>query len=194
MSVFSMYFRLGIDHILDLNGYDHILFLIVLCAAYSFKQWKNILFLITAFTIGHCTTLVLASFNQIQISAKWIEFLIPITILITSLSNILQKKELVSKQMHLVKYLVTLLFGLIHGLGFSNYLRMLLGSELSIIKPLFAFNLGIELSQIFVVGIFFLITSLLVYLLSFNKRELNLMLSGAGLGISLILIIERFPI
>jgi len=193
MSTFQLYFNLGVQHITDIVGYDHILFLITLCAVYSLKQWKNILVLITAFTLGHTTSLVLATFNFIKIPVEIIEFLIPITILITSFVNIFQKNEFVSLRLHLIKYCAALFFGLIHGLGFSNYLRNLLGSEESLIKPLFAFNLGIELGQLFIVVIVLLLTAITVYLGHVKKREWNLILSGAGLGVSLILIIDRFP-
>jgi len=193
MSVFGLYFKLGTSHITDLQGYDHILFLIVLCAVYSFKQWKQVLILITAFTIGHCTTLLLATFNVLKVSTAWIEFLIPVTILITAIANIIQKKDGVNRNLHLVKYASALFFGLIHGLGFSNYLRSLLGSESNLIKPLFAFNLGIELGQIIIVVFIFVLTFIVVNLMMLKRRDWNLLLSGAGLGISLILILERFP-
>lgn len=193
MSIFYMYFKLGVTHITDLIGYDHILFIMVLCAAYSFTQWKNLVILITAFTIGHCTTLILAINNYITIHGEIIEFLIPITILLTSIANILQKDDLVKQKHQLFNYLMAMFFGLIHGLGFSNYLRSLLGSESNLVKPLFAFNLGIELGQIMIVAIIILITAVTVYFGHVKKREWNLILSGAGLGVSLILIIERYP-
>ena len=193
MSIFTMYFNLGVSHITDLVGYDHILFIIVLCAAYSLSQWKNILILITAFTVGHTTTLVLALLNIVKIPGEIIEFLIPITILITSIANILQKKDFVNPLQHYLKYSLVLFFGLIHGLGFSNYLRSLLGSESDLIKPLFAFNLGIELGQLIIVLLILALTALTINLGHTKKREWNLVLSGSGLGISLILILERFP-
>jgi hypothetical protein len=193
MNTFQLYFQLGISHITDIQGYDHILFLITLCAVYGLNQWKSILILITAFTIGHCTTLVLATYDIIQISSDLIEFLIPVTILATAIANIVQKNSFTSKTLHLIKYIAALFFGLIHGLGFSNYLKSLLGMENSIIKPLFAFNIGIEIGQIFVVIIILVITALITNVLKFNKREWNMVLSGAGAGVSLILIIERFP-
>ncbi len=193
MSIFYLYFQLGISHITDIQGYDHILFLLTLCAVYSIKQWKNVLVLITAFTIGHCTTLVLATSNLINISSTVIEFLIPVTILLTAIVNIVQKNDYVTPKLHTIKYAAALFFGLIHGLGFSNYLKSLLGIESNIIKPLFAFNIGIELGQIIIVLIIFSITGLLINFLKFNKREWSMVLSGIGLGVSIILIIERFP-
>jgi len=194
MSVFTLYFKLGISHIADLQGYDHILFLLVLCAVYTFTQWKQVLILITAFTLGHCTTLVLATLNIIRVSGDWIEFLIPVTIFITAVVNIIQKKEFVSPALHLAKYTTALFFGLIHGLGFSNYLRSLLGTESNLVKPLFAFNLGIELGQIIIVALIFILTFIVVNLMILKRRDWNLVLSGAGLGIALILMVERFPL
>lgn len=194
MSVFTLYFKLGISHIADLQGYDHILFLLVLCAVYTFTQWKQVLILITAFTLGHCTTLVLATLNIMRVSGDWIEFLIPVTIFITAVVNIIQKKEFVSPALHLAKYTTALFFGLIHGLGFSNYLRSLLGAESNLVKPLFAFNLGIELGQIIIVALIFILTFIVVNLMILKRRDWNLVLSGAGLGIALILMVERFPL
>lgn len=193
MSVFKLYFDLGTSHIADLQGYDHILFLITLCAVYSFQEWKKILVLITAFTVGHCTTLILSTFNFIIINSDLIEFLIPVTILSTALANIIQKDVPSSKKLHLIKYSAALFFGLIHGLGFSNYLKSLLGSAESIVKPLLAFNLGIELGQIFIVIIFLAISTSAIHFTRLNKQDWNLIMSGAGLGISLILILERYP-
>jgi len=114
-----MYLTLGLQHIADFKGYDHILFIITLVAVYVIQDWKKILILITAFTIGHSLTLVLATFNILKISGEWIEFLIPVTIVLTALGNIFQRKEQFSKKHHLYKYLLALFFGLIHGLGFS---------------------------------------------------------------------------
>ena len=193
MSVFKLYFELGLSHITDLQGYDHILFLITLCAVYSFKQWRSILVLITGFTIGHCTTLVLATFEFINISSALIEFLIPVTILITAIANIIFRKDNYSNRLQLLKYIAALFFGLIHGLGFSNYLKSLLGSESGIVKPLLAFNIGIELGQIFIVFIILSVSILAINIFKMKKQDWSLVMSGIGLGVSMILILERFP-
>ena len=188
-----MYLTLGLQHIADFKGYDHILFIITLVAVYVIRDWKKILILITAFTIGHTLTLVLASFNILSISGDWIEFLIPVTIVLTALGNILQKKEQFSKKHHFYKYLLTLFFGLIHGLGFSNYLKSLLGSEDQLVGPLFSFNLGIELGQIIIVSIFLFIGLVFINIIGVKKRDWNIFFSGAGFGIAVILIFERIP-
>ena len=193
MSVFELYFKLGIQHIADLKGYDHILFILTLCAVYRLTEWRKLLILITAFTIGHSLTLVLATLNLVRIDGDLVEFLIPLTIFLTALANVLMDKKKVSSTLHYVKYAAALFFGLIHGLGFSNYLRALLGGEKSMVLPLFSFNLGIEAGQVLIVFCILIVTMLVVDLLKYPRRDWHLLLSGAGLGISLVLMIERFP-
>ncbi|MFZ5940670.1 MAG: HupE/UreJ family protein [Bacteroidota bacterium] len=193
MSIFELYLRLGISHIADFKSYDHILFIITLCSVYPLKEWKRILILITAFTIGHSLTLLLATLGMLSIPSSLVEFLIPLTIFITAVGNIAGKKEQVGIGLHLVKYGSALFFGLIHGLGFSNYLHGLLGAESSILLPLFSFNVGIEIGQIIIVSVLVLLSWIFTGLLKVNRREWNLVLAGAGLGISLILMSDRFP-
>lgn len=193
MSIFELYLKLGIDHIADIQGYDHILFILTLTIAYQLKFWKKLLILITAFTIGHSITLVLASLNIIKISTAWIEFLIPVTIFITALVNVLQKSDKFVTSSHRFKYLAALFFGLIHGLGFSNYLRSMIASEDSLVLPLLSFNLGIEIGQIIIVLISLGISLLVVELMNVKRRDWNLIISGAAFGISLMLILERIP-
>jgi len=193
MSLFELYFRLGLEHIADLKGYDHILFILTLCAVYSIREWKRVLILVTAFTLGHSLTLALATLDLIRVNTGLIEFLIPVTIFLTALANILTKKQKVIPLLHHLKYGAALFFGLIHGLGFSSYLRSLLGSEKGLALPLFSFNLGIEAGQILIVLAIMLATLLVVDGMKYSRREWNVVLSGAGLGISLVLIIERIP-
>jgi len=193
MSVFSLYLQLGIEHIADVNGYDHILFILVLCIGYTWHQWRQILILVTAFTIGHSLTLALATLQVLSVSTEWIEFLIPVTIVLTALGNILQNRFGKSSATHAVRYGMALFFGLIHGLGFSNYLQQLLGMEESIVMPLLAFNVGIELGQLIIVAIITFLTLLAVDILKSPRREWNLVFSGAALGISFIMALERLP-
>jgi len=193
MSAFELYLRLGIDHIMDLKGYDHILFIITLCSVYKLSEWKRVLILITAFTLGHSVTLALATLNLVSVSTGLIEFLIPLTIFLTALFNAINKGVNVNKLLHTIKFIAALFFGLIHGLGFSNYLRSLLGQESSIWKPLLSFNIGIEIGQVIIVAIIMCITWLVVSIFKAPRREWNLLLSGVGLGIALILMIERLP-
>ena len=193
MSVFELYFKLGLQHIADLKGYDHILFIVTLCAVYSFREWAKVLMLVTAFTIGHSFTLVLATLKILVIDTDLIEFLIPLTIFLTALANTFFRKKGSGWLLHFLKYTAAMFFGLIHGLGFSNYLRSLLGAEQGLFKPLLAFNLGIEGGQLIIVAVIFMLSVLAVDLLRAPRREWNLVLSGAGLGISLILMVERYP-
>ncbi|MCK5461534.1 MAG: HupE/UreJ family protein [Bacteroidales bacterium] len=193
MTTFGLYFSLGFDHIADLAGYDHILFLMALCAVYSLKEWAKVLILVTAFTLGHTLTLALATLDLIRISTSLIEFLIPVTIIIAGIWNILQRSGSDHTLSHRFKYSIALFFGLIHGLGFSNYLRSLLGTELDLLLPLFSFNLGLELGQIMIVLVVLLVSFVLVNLVGMKRREWNLLLSGAAIGVSLILCVERWP-
>ena len=193
MSLFVLYFKLGLDHIADLKGYDHILFILTLCVVYSLKEWKRVLVLVTAFTIGHSLTLALATLDLVRVDGDVIEFLIPLTIFITALVNLFTRNQRVTSLQHYLKYSAALFFGLIHGLGFSNYLRSLLGSERGLVLPLFSFNVGIEVGQIFILSIIMLLTKVMVDLLGVPRREWHVLLSGAGLGISLVLMVERFP-
>ncbi len=188
-----MYLKLGISHITDLKGYDHILFLLTLCAVYTVSEWRRVLILITAFTIGHTSTLVLATFNIIRIDSGLIEFLIPLTIFITAISNILLKTENVSLRFHIFKYITAMFFGLIHGFGFSNYLRSLLLQEENLALPLFSFNLGIEIGQILIIIGIFLLAVIFIRFLKMAQRDWSLILSGMGLGVSIILMLERNP-
>lgn len=150
ISLFKSWLLIGIEHITDLNGYDHILFLLALCCSYSLSNWKKLLIIISAFTIGHCITLALSVTHFITINSNLVEFLIPITIIITCVVNLLHLYFKIGSNME-YNYALTICFGLIHGLGFSTLLKQMLGKEDSIIFPLFSFNIGIELGQIFIV-------------------------------------------
>jgi len=186
--MFSTYLELGFDHILDINGYDHILFIIALCAVYKTSQWKQILVLVTAFTIGHSITLALSALGLVGFSPSVIEFLIPLTILITALFNV-SRVEALEKKINL-NYFLALLFGLIHGLGFSNYFRALLGKEENIVQPLLAFNIGVELGQIIIVLVTMAIGYLFMNIFNTKQRAWNLFISGAAAGVAITLMIE----
>jgi hydrogenase/urease accessory protein HupE len=186
MSLFELYQKLGFKHIIDINGYDHIIFILALCAAYSYTQIKKILILVTAFTVGHSVTLALATLKMVTIPSNIIEFLIPVTILITTISNLFN-----SNVKGRLIYLVTLFFGLIHGLGFSNYLKELLGKESNIVSPLLAFNIGLEIGQILIVVVNFAFLFLAVNALKVNHKNWKTFISGAAFGIAVILIIEN---
>lgn len=188
MSEFALYFGLGKDHILDVNGYDHILFVIALCTLYSLHEWKRVLVLVTAFTIGHSVTLALATLEIINVDAALIEFLIPVTIFVTAVSNIIKKKAGSDPAGLQLNYFFAVFFGLIHGMGFSTYLRSILGRDESIVTQLLAFNLGLELGQIIIVAFFLVLGFLLVDMFGVNRRDWKLVISSAIAGIALILV------
>lgn len=196
-SLFSTYLELGFNHILDLEGYDHILFLVALCAIYSLKQWKQVAILVTAFTIGHSLTLALAALDVIRVSAKWIEFLIPVTILATALYNVISRPdpELHQNKKWRINYLLALAFGLIHGLGFSNFLRSMLmpGEESNLVSQLFAFNIGVELGQLGIVAVILGLAFSFIHLLRVKPADWNLFISGMAAGPALIMCLERIP-
>ncbi|WP_025762985.1 HupE/UreJ family protein [Dyadobacter tibetensis] len=193
MSEFQAYLTLGFEHITDSYGYDHILFIMALCSIYTLVDFKKIFILITAFTIGHSVTLALATLNVVSLDPDLIEFLIPITILITAIANFFYlppKFTFAPKESGFnYRYPLALGFGLIHGLGFSNYLRVLLGSEADIFMPLLGFNLGLELGQLIIVLIFLSISFVLVEMMRVPRATWNLIISGiiAGMAISLII-------
>ncbi len=187
--MFPTYLELGFDHILDLMGYDHILFLIALCAAYEVTDWKRVLLLVTAFTIGHSITLVLSALSVISINADLIELLIPITIFITALLNLIAKPNPGKKWQY--NYFLALFFGFIHGMGFSNYFKALLGREAEIILPLFAFNLGVELGQICIVGVIMFLNYLVVQRGKIAQRPWNVVISIMAIALSINMIIGK---
>jgi hypothetical protein len=191
MNQFRLYFDVGRDHILDYaNGYDHILFVIALCAIYTLRDWKQVLILVTAFTIGHSITLALATLNVIRVKSEWVEFLIPLTIFITAFSNLFKKEDSYHDARIQLNYAFALFFGLIHGMGFSNYLRAILGKSESILTPLFAFNVGLEFGQIIIVVIFLSSCFIFVDLFGVSRRDWKLVISSAVAGIALILMKE----
>lgn len=195
--MFGTYFRLGFEHIADIAGYDHILFVAALCAVYRLRDWRPLLILVTAFTIGHSITLALATIGAIEVNQDWVEIAIPVTILITSILNIRDHSDPEEPHgafdpTHRIKYALALGFGLVHGLAFSSFLRAILGGEDSILAPLFAFNVGLELGQVMIAFSFLFLSLFMVAVLGMKRRDWNLVLSGATAGVSVILIVESF--
>jgi len=176
---------------LDWNGYDHILFVIALCGIYTLKDWKKVLVLVTAFTIGHSITLAFSVLNIVHFNKEIIEFLIPVTILITAVINILSKKTK-PKSLNL-KYILALAFGFIHGMGFSNYLKSLLGKSTNIVSELFAFNIGLEVGQVIIVIATLILAFILVSIVKIRLWDWTFFLSSAIFGISFIMAAERLP-
>ena len=189
MHPFQFYLKLGFNHIANFNGYDHILFLVVLCAVYQLKQWKKIIILVTAFTIGHSITLFLVSFDIFSIPSRYVKLLIPITIMITSLHNIASIEKIKNSNMS-KNYFLALFFGLIHGMDFSNYFKALIMSPEEIIIPLFGFNIGLEIGQFLIVFVIVYISFIFLNVLKVKYYSWNLFVSGAAFGVSLISILE----
>jgi hypothetical protein len=188
MGNFSFYFREGIYHITDWKGYDHILFVMALCIPYMLQHWKLVLVLVTAFTVGHSITLALSLFNQITIPSSWIEFLIPVTIIVTAFENLFIKT-----QSNKWRYATALLFGCIHGMGFSNYLKSILGKGETIITELLAFNLGLEVGQLVIITIVLILTFIFVQLLKTRQRDWVIFMSGGIISLSVVMAIDRQP-
>ena len=189
MSDFTLYLLLGFKHIADLTAFDHIVFIVSLCAVYEIRRWKNILILVTAFTLGHSATLAIATLGLVKVPTELIEFLIPVTIFITCMINVFKSSRLVERRIHL-NYALALFFGLIHGLGFSNYLRILLGRESSIWQPLLAFNTGLEIGQLLIVGISLALATLVIKVFRARQFDWNLFISGAGAGMAIMLMVQ----
>jgi hypothetical protein len=191
MSDFSFYFTIGWQHIVNWGALDHQLFIMALAAIYLLKDWRQVLVLVTAFTIGHSITLALTVLNVISFPSKWIEFLIPCTIIITAISNLFLKSF--TKKSIRINYFLALFFGLIHGMGFANALRFLLASDQSLGWSLFGFNVGLEAGQICVVLLILFISWLAVDLGKLNRRIWVIGLSVIALGFALRMALERWP-
>ncbi len=189
MNELSTYLQLGFEHISDLSAYDHIVFIIALTAIYRIKDIKIIFWLVSAFTVGHSLSLALGTLHVVVIPSAMVEFLIPVTILSTAIYNVLLKgrSEKEFKGSNRANYGIAIVFGLIHGLGFSNYLQMLLGSEANILLPLLSFNIGLELGQLLIVALILGAMFIAERVLKMKQTEWVLFLSGAAAGISLIL-------
>ncbi len=190
MDNFILYFKMGLNHVLDFTAYDHILFLVVLTVVFSFNQWKKTIWLITFFTIGHTITLALAAYGFLNIRMDIIEFLIPLTIFITGVVNVLQTKK-TSTGKENINLIFALFFGLIHGLGFSNYFKMMVGKEEDKLVPLLEFALGIEVSQIIIVLGILILGTLLENFFRVTKRDWVLVTSSIVIGFSISMMIER---
>ncbi len=192
MNNFTLFFPLGIQHIVSFSALDHILFITALCIRYQWSDWRKLLVLITAFTIGHSITLALSTLDIINLPTRWTEFLISITILLTAINTVTVRSFNYSKKYPLI-YFYALIFGLIHGLGFSTLLKNMLGKNKSIIRQLLSFNLGIEAGQLFIVAIILFLSFIFVSLLKINRREYILFISGGIAALAIEMIITRFP-
>ncbi len=182
------YLQLGFRHILDIQAYDHMLFLIALCAVYKLTDWKKLAVLVTAFTIGHSLTLALSALRLFVIRADIIEFLIPLTIALTAVYSLLTDPKQSKSQR--LKYLIVLFFGFVHGLGFSSYFKALLGTESDITLPLFAFNLGVEIGQLVIVLVILLFSFVFLNVLKINQKHWNQTISVFSLVAAIYLMVQ----
>lgn len=190
MNDFSFYFIEGWKHIISLDALDHQLFILALAVIYTFTDWKKVLILVTAFTIGHSLTLALSVFNIVRLPSNWVEFLIPVTIVLTALWNILNYKPAKNIQ---ANYFLALFFGLIHGLGFANSIRVMLASDQQLGRGLLGFNLGLEAGQIMMVLLILLLGKLLVDIVKIPQRIYIFVVSVLVLAFAATMAIERVP-
>jgi len=220
--MFSTYLRLGYEHLLDLRGSDHILFIVVLCAGYALTRWRELLVLITAFTVGHSLSLALATVGAVRVDSRWVEFLIPVTIAATALLNVLDpggvgeegggpephagtaggasraaeedgRVPAPRRRSERMKYGLAIVFGLIHGLGFSSFLRLMLGEAGRLFVPLLAFNVGLEIAQIVVALTTLAVAAGLVRFGRLRHLWWTRGISAVVGGVALVMVAQRWP-
>jgi hypothetical protein len=185
--MFGVYCPIGFEHIVSLAGFDHTLFIVVLCAQHTFRTWHRALLLLTGFTLGHSLTLALTALQGPVLPAHWVELLIPFTILMASIGQVCWPRQLGAAP----GFFMAAMFGLVHGCGFAGYFSMMLGTEQSILGPLLAFNLGLEAGQALVAGVFMAAVTLINAYRPIVPREQVLFVSGAGAGLALKLILDQ---
>ena len=180
----------GINHVLDLNGYDHILFLIALSIPYIFKDWKRVLLLVSVFTIGHTLSLMLAAYNVVSVNGKLVEFLIPITILIVAIFNVFTTGKKAKSDKAGILFFSTLFFGIVHGLGFAREFKILVGKTDDKLVTLLEFALGIEFAQIIIVFVVLFLGFLMQTVFRFSKRDWVMVVSAIVIGLVIPMIIN----
>ncbi|WP_394747802.1 HupE/UreJ family protein [Spongiimicrobium salis] len=188
----TFYTKLGLDHVLDFNAYDHMLFLAALAIPFTFKNWKNVLALVTVFTITHCLSLVLAVYELIAVNVEAIEFAIPITIILTCIFNLRYAKEGQGVQQKWFHLAATAFFGLIHGFGFSNYFKLIISGEEEKLMPLLSFALGIELSQVLIILVVLLLTYVLQDVIGLRKKRFIQMASFLVIAVTTTILVKMF--
>ena len=191
MSDFNFYFKIGWEHIVNKEALDHIFFIAALSAIYMLKDWRQVLILVTAFTVGHTITLALSTLRIVEVPSKWVEFLIPCTIVFTAISNLFQKNF--TPRSVRINYFLALFFGLIHGLAFANTLRMIIAEDQSFALSMFSFSVGLELAQIMVVFIILLMSQLFIGLLKTGRRDWVIFISAAVFALALEMALGRWP-
>ncbi len=180
----------GINHVLDIKGYDHLLFLMVLAVPYVFKDWKRVLLLVSMFTLGHTLSLVLSAYGIVSVNGKLVEFLIPVTILITAIYNIFTaSKKNKSNKIDLL-FFATLFFGLVHGLGFAREFKMFAGQSENKLELLIEFALGIEIAQVIIVFIVLFLGFLCETIFRLSRRDWVMVLSAVVVGLVIPMIVQ----
>ena len=191
MNDFTFYFSIGWEHIINLEALDHIFFMAALAAIYMLKDWRQVLILVTAFTVGHTITLILSTKRIVEVNESWIEFLIPCTIVVTALSNLFQK-SFTSKAIR-INYFLALFFGLIHGLAFANVLRLILAPEQSFALSMFSFSVGLESGQILIVFLILLLSQFFIGVLKIQRLHWVIFLSAVVFSLAMEMALQRLP-
>ena len=181
----------GILHITDIEGYDHMLFLLAMCAPFTFKQWKQVVLLATAFTVGHSISLILASLDLVRFSSDLIEFLIPVTIVLTASFNLITITS--STSVSVYRYISAAVFGIIHGMGFSSFFRMISNEGESFIMQLFLFNLGVEAGQLIIVAAILSCVALICFIIPKANAKIGKVLGVLSMLLALFLAVEKWP-
>ena len=192
MADFWLYFKLGLTHVLDWNAYDHVLYLTALVAAYTFSSWKRVFWLVSIFTIGHTISLALAAYGVVRVDIRFVEFLIPVSIIAAAVYNLFTAKQNIASQKVNLLYFVTLFFGLIHGFGFSTYFILISESVDSITLMLIQFALGIEVAQLIVVSVVLILAFIFQNIFNFAKRDWILVISALIIGLSIPILRENW--
>ncbi|HWJ25022.1 MAG TPA: HupE/UreJ family protein, partial [Flavisolibacter sp.] len=191
MSDFWFYFKIGWEHIINKEALDHIFFIMALAAIYMLKDWRQVLILVTAFTIGHTVTLALSTLRLIEVNSNLVEFLIPCTIVLTAVSNLFMKTF--TPRSVRINYFLALFFGLVHGLAFANTLRMIIAEDQSFALSMFSFSVGLELGQILIVFCILLLAQLSIGGLKVNRREWVIFVSALVFGLAMEMAVGRWP-
>ena len=194
MQDFWFYLQLGLGHVLDINAYDHVLFLAALALPFTFKSWKSVLMLATVFTLTHCLSLALSTYELVLMDVGLIEFLIPVTIAMTAIFNLLFIKLPTDKKNIGLHLIATAFFGLIHGFGFSNYFKMLMAEEENKVVPLLGFATGIEFSQVLIVLLVLTISYIVVSMINFEKKRYVIITSTLILLLTIPMLVRTFPL
>ena len=191
MNEFWIYFQLGLKHVLDINGYDHVLFIVALATPFLFNDWKKVLLLVSLFTVGHSISLFLSVFEFMTFDVNLIEFLIPVTILITAIHNFFKVKKSKTNN-HFIEIILSLFFGLIHGFGFSNYFKIILPGNINAkLFPLVEFAIGIEVAQVILVLFVLILASMFQQFFKVSRRDWIIVLSSIIIVVIIPIFLER---